>query len=283
MLIEVIHHQAEQLLLARVEQSGPVWGALYLQCSRQRMLPNEELVVFATRTLLTGRKATIYFFQDGDFVVTWHGAQKTTVEALRRELYDRLGLSPDVAVDRYCDSQAQGEELRLLCKHKLETLNPGEVILVPKSPATLRFDQPQETLFRRAAQNRPSRKMLEMLVVEDQAFSAKLLLGLLDRTYKAVAADNAELAWNMYLAQAPDIVFLDVELPGMSGHDLAAAIHKLDPQAFIVMVTGNHYVEDVARAKENNAKGFIVKPYSKQKILDSIQKYINQKHPARKG
>ena len=84
-------------------------------------------------------------------------------------------------------------------------------------------------------------------------------------------------ALNLYLEYAPDIVFLDIELPDISGHQFASAIRKIDPGAFIVMLTRNNYMGDVTRAKEAGVKGFIVKPDIKQKIFDSIQLFQRRK------
>ncbi len=80
----------------------------------------------------------------------------------------------------------------------------------------------------------------------------------------------------MYLTYAPDIVFLDIELPDIEGHRLAQLLKAIDPNAYIVMVTANNYAEDVAKAIENGAKGFIVKPYSKDKIIEAIVKFEQQ-------
>lgn len=128
--------------------------------------------------------------------------------------------------------------------------------------------------FRAAARERKQRKRLEILVVEDQPFSSKLLVALLGRFSNAYPAFDAQTALEAYLKHAPDIVFLDVEMPGTDGHELATAIRQLDADAYIIMVTANNYPEDVARAKHNKVKDFIAKPYNKQKILEGVEKYI---------
>lgn len=131
--------------------------------------------------------------------------------------------------------------------------------------------------FQILARERKDRSRLEILIVEDQPFSSKLMVALLARISRAIPALNAQTALELYLAHAPDIVFLDVEMPDTNGHELATSIRQLDEDAYIVMVTGNNYVEDVNRAKTNGAKGFIAKPYSKKKILEFVEKYIHDR------
>ena len=276
MLIDIVSQNAERELLATIErgeQRSIVRGALYFCASELANKPLENGIILAISPLLNDKQATIYFFADGDLLIAWSGVQKATLDELCQRLYAHFSLTGNKNLHTYYDFNAHGEDLRLLCKQKLETL------LQPKNTQTptknfLDILPEQIVVFQMLKENRKARKQLEILVVEDQAFSSKLLIGLLERICKTYPAFNAKTALDIYLLHAPDIVFLDVEMPDINGHDLAATISKLDDEAYIVMVTANNYIEDVARAKENGAKGFVAKPYSKQKILENVEKYI---------
>ena len=140
MLITVVNQSAEQALLQKVEKDGGSWGALFLRTSRRARALDEDAVVLTPRSLLGGRKATLYFFYDGDLAITWQGAQKSMIEGLCAQLYKELDLSPDEA-DCYYDARAQGEELRRLCRQKLRMLPPEpetQLALSPKTPAPAR-------------------------------------------------------------------------------------------------------------------------------------------------
>ena len=131
----------------------------------------------------------------------------------------------------------------------------------------------QVTMLRKNMQARKTRKKLEILIVDDQPFSAKLLDAMLSENYKTYLASSAQEAFEIYVNHAPNIMFLDIEMEGASGHELAETIKPLDKEAFIVMVTSNSYKEDIAAAKKNGTVGFIVKPFSKEKIFTYIDKY----------
>jgi two-component system chemotaxis response regulator CheY len=289
MLINIIHQNAEHKLLSAVEQSdqhNTVRGALHFRCSKLERKPQEEEILLTIRSSLSDKQAAIYFFYNGDLVITWNGVQKAMLDDLCRRLYAHFYLTGNEALHTYYDFNAHGEDLRLFCKHKIEELAQTRDNIVLTKPSqfyaqsyipVLDASQEQIELFRTIAKGRKQRKQLEILVVEDQPFSSKLLIGLLEKICKAYPALNAQTALDLYLSHAPDIVFLDVELMGVNGHELATTIRQLDADAYIIMVTANNYVEDVNRAKENGAKGFIAKPYSKQKILEGVEKYIHER------
>lgn len=135
--------------------------------------------------------------------------------------------------------------------------------------------------FRLAQKMRLSREKIRVLVVEDQLFSRKILQEVLHHDYEVDLAASAKDGLRLFLEGAPEIVLLDIELMDDSGHTLAKFIKSIDPSVFVVMVTGNNSVEDVSMAKSNKVDGFIVKPYNKSKIFESIEKFF-MLHPDRK-
>jgi len=118
---------------------------------------------------------------------------------------------------------------------------------------------------------------VEILIVEDQLFSRNLLMSVLQyRQFVCHNAKDGKEALELYAEHAPDIVFMDVELPDINGHALAKLIRQTDPKSHVVMVTSNLYQRDVNLAKENGVQGFIAKPYTKQSILNAINGYIKR-------
>lgn len=135
--------------------------------------------------------------------------------------------------------------------------------------------------FKIAANMRKKREKVRILVVEDQLFSRKILQEVLHREYLVDTTASAKDGLHLFLENAPDIALLDIELADESGHTLAHFIKAIDPETFVVMVTANHAVEDVTMAKSNKVDGFIIKPYNKAKIFESIEKYFVL-HPDRR-
>ena len=139
------------------------------------------------------------------------------------------------------------------------------------------FTEEQISHIKKFGNERRTYPVPTILIVEDQNFSRSLLEGMLGRSNPCYAAANVQQAIALYAEHIPSIVFLDIELPDAVGHEFAALLKKHDPNNFVVMVTANNYTKDVALAQENNAQGFIVKPYSRQKIITAIDKYLERK------
>ena len=78
-----------------------------------------------------------------------------------------------------------------------------------------------------------------VLVVEDEHVSRKALTLLLNACgYDTLSAGSAEEAIRLLGSeQAPNIALVDVDLPGMSGLDLAARLEKTQPEVFTVLIT----------------------------------------------
>jgi YesN/AraC family two-component response regulator len=114
---------------------------------------------------------------------------------------------------------------------------------------------------------------LRILIVEDNNFLRHLFCQSFYHSHLLYPAATAERGWRLYLEQTPHIVFLDIKLPGINGHMLASQIKQHTPQAFVVMVTASDKREDMEEAMHNHVDGFIVKPFSKRKINDYIERY----------
>jgi two-component system chemotaxis response regulator CheY len=75
-----------------------------------------------------------------------------------------------------------------------------------------------------------------------------------------------------YKERAPDVLFLDIHLPGIEGMRLLGEILALDPKAYIVMLSADSSLENVQLALRGGAKGFLTKPFTKEKLLEHIEK-----------
>ncbi len=127
------------------------------------------------------------------------------------------------------------------------------------------------TLYkRRAAHMRP-----EILVIEDDPFSRKLIGAALGAKFSVSYAEDGYQAIVGFAQKAPDIVFLDINLPDVNGHDVLAKILSIDPEAYVVMLSGNSQSENVVGAVRGGAKGFVGKPFTKEKLLQYISKCPN--------
>jgi two-component system chemotaxis response regulator CheY len=278
MLIEIVEQAAEESLIHWVDQgAGHHDSAVLVRFSGIPLKPDETALVQLLRPTIEEWHGKLYILRNGDVVITWSGTQKTVIDKVITTLYKEFKIDPQQNLTQYFDRYAHAESLRLLCREHLArqpvAVPSTDLHFVPKSqPQFVPTDEQLQQLKERSAV-RAARTTPEILIVEDQPFSRRLLRQALEVTHKVYDAPVAQEGFDLHFEHAPDICFLDVDLPDASGHDLAAALRRYDPQSFVVMVTANNYSEDVQRALANGAQGFIAKPYNKQKIIEALQKF----------
>lgn len=108
-----------------------------------------------------------------------------------------------------------------------------------------------------------------IMVVDDSRMICMQMKNLLQGTDYEVAAycRDGEEAVEQYGEVAPDLVTMDIIMPGMDGLDAAEVIMKQHPEARIVMVSSLAYGDTFDRAKAIGAKGFIDKPFHREQLL----------------
>lgn len=118
---------------------------------------------------------------------------------------------------------------------------------------------------------RQRREDPRVLIVEDDRFTASYTANILSKDYDLTVCRNGEEAITAYIDQAPDIVFLDIHLPGLSGHDTLQAIKAADPTAFVVMLSVDTMKDNIVAASHHGAKNFLKKPFSKERLLNIVK------------
>lgn len=125
-----------------------------------------------------------------------------------------------------------------------------------------------------------------VMVVEDDRFTSSYAAHILNKNYEIILSRTGEQGISDYIEHAPDIVFLDIHLPGLSGHETLQSIKAIDPRAFIVMLSVDAVKKNIVQASENGAYSFLRKPFSKEKMIEMvkrspfIQASIAQEHPS---
>lgn len=112
-----------------------------------------------------------------------------------------------------------------------------------------------------------------IMVVDDSRMVHAQMKHLLEGTEYEVAAScrSGEEAVEQYGEVAPDLVTMDIIMPGMDGLETAQAILEDYPDARIIMVSSLAYQDTFDAAKTIGTKGFIDKPFEKECLLKAFQ------------
>jgi len=123
-----------------------------------------------------------------------------------------------------------------------------------------------------------------ILVVEDNEMNMKLMRAVLQKdNYRILEAKDAETGISLAREQHPDLILMDIQLPGMDGLS-ASQIIKNDQglkDIPIFALTGLAMESDKAKAMDIGLVGYIVKPFSVKVFLETIANYFNTQQTAK--
>lgn len=207
---------------------------------------------------------------DNDILLISHHLHDATLSEIAHELTCIPGEVADVKVEiTIYDMFRDWRTIRDLLLTKT-TQSPPLAAGESKRHHFGEIDSLQE-VFAEAKNLRKARMPLHVMLVEDDPLTRRLVAGTFKENYALITAANAEEAVANYLLHAPDIVFLDIGLPDASGLDVLHRIMASDPDAYVVMFSGNSYLDNITAALGTGASGFVAKPFKKDKMQHYIQ------------
>lgn len=122
---------------------------------------------------------------------------------------------------------------------------------------------------------------LRVLVVEDDPILSETLAYNLQREHMQVLlAPNAEEALRLFQQNEPNLIILDVMLPGRSGFELCRVIRQ-HSQVPILFLTARTAEEDKLRGFELGADDYLVKPFSMVELIARIRSLLRRTQPSR--
>ena len=119
---------------------------------------------------------------------------------------------------------------------------------------------------------------LSVMIVDDSLImigKLKIMVGELGHDVVRVCRDGAE-AIRDYPLVKPDLVTMDITMPGIDGVDAVKAIRAEHPGARFVMVTSHGQEAMVVRAIEAGALGYVLKPVAKERLSEVINRAMTQ-------
>jgi two-component system nitrogen regulation response regulator NtrX len=115
-----------------------------------------------------------------------------------------------------------------------------------------------------------------ILVVDDEVSICQSLKAILeDEGYQVLVAGSGEEALRVVADEMPQLVLLDIWLPGMDGLETLKAIRAAHPNMLIIMMSGHGTIETAVKATKLGAFDFIEKPLSLDKVMILVNNALN--------
>lgn len=114
-----------------------------------------------------------------------------------------------------------------------------------------------------------------LLIVDDEEGIRISLRGILeDEGYAVLEADSAEAGLALLEREIPDLVFLDIWLPGMDGLVMLEKLRERHPALPVLMISGHGTIETAVNAIKKGAHDFIEKPLSLEKVIIAVERAL---------
>lgn len=116
-----------------------------------------------------------------------------------------------------------------------------------------------------------------LLVVDDTPINLDILRNILSPLYDVKLAINGEVALKVAQKTQPDLILLDIMMPGMNGYEVCEKL-KQDPRTAhipVIFVTAMSDVEDEAKGFETGAVDYITKPVSPSIVLARVKTHLS--------
>ena len=122
----------------------------------------------------------------------------------------------------------------------------------------------------------------KVLLVDDEVeFASTLAERLALRGVRARTAYDGDEALRLIDEEEPQVVVLDLMMPGLSGKEVLSRIKKLHPRIQVILLTGHGSTRDGIEGMQLGAFDYLMKPLSIEELMDKIGKAVENEEPGK--
>ena len=124
--------------------------------------------------------------------------------------------------------------------------------------------------------------MAKILVIDDEPGIRDLLDTLLSRKgYDVVLAENGWKGLEVFRRERPDVLVLDLKMPGMDGLTVLKQIRRVDPKPPVIILTGAGTPETEQRVRALGVTEYVEKEFSLHLLGDALKRLLKTPDPVR--
>ena len=116
----------------------------------------------------------------------------------------------------------------------------------------------------------------KVLAIDDDQIMHKLLVKALQQSYVVQSASNSEEAIPLLFSSPPDVITLDLSMPGLGGHDLLTTLKIWQPQIPVLVLSATTDQEMKDDCLDKGAFTYTEKPFKKDLLLQQIANAVSE-------
>ncbi len=126
-------------------------------------------------------------------------------------------------------------------------------------------------------------RALVLVVDDEESICTSLANVLSDEDFEAIVANSGEMALRMIEEHNPEIVFLDIWMPGCDGMETLQRIKELSPNTEVIMISGHATISNALEAMKRGAMDFIEKPFDIDSVILSATRALEKRWRSHSG
>ena len=117
-----------------------------------------------------------------------------------------------------------------------------------------------------------------ILIVDDEQHICKILSRLMEKQgFDALTAYEGETALKMIRSEIPDVLLLDLMMPGIDGMEVMKYAKELDPDLPVVMITGHAHIQGAVEAIRAGADNYLAKPFQHLEVIEIVNRALTER------
>ena len=123
--------------------------------------------------------------------------------------------------------------------------------------------------------------MAKILVIDDEPGIRNLLDTLLRRKgYDVILAESGQKGLDLFRRERPDVIVLDLKMPGMDGLSVLQQVRSLDSKKPVIVLTGAGTAETEQKVRALGVTEYVEKEFSLHLLGDSLKRLLNNPIPS---
>ena len=117
--------------------------------------------------------------------------------------------------------------------------------------------------------------METVLIVDDDKSIRYSLKRIMEEHFSVMTAQNGEEALTFVRTQPPDVIIMDIKMPGRSGIDVLREVKSIDPKSLVILMTAYGTTETAIEAMKFGAFDYVLKPFSIPQMKALVEKAVS--------